>query len=130
MAAKKTTLSNSMLDLVLRHVSFSSPTNVYVALFTGNESAGSQGAEVSGNGYQRTAVSFSAATSGSTSNSASVDFPTATGSWGTVTGAAICASDVEGTDDALYFGALATSKTVGSGDQLSFASGSLIVSES
>lgn len=132
MAAKKTTLSNSLLNAVLRNVAYSSPASVFVALFTVNESAGSQGTEVTtvGTAYTRQSVTFSAASGGSTSNSGAVTFPVATAPYGTVTGAAVCASSTPGTDDALYFGALGTSKVVGTGDQLNFAIGALSVSES
>lgn len=132
MAAKKTTLSNSLLNAVLRNVAYTSPASVFVALYTVNESAGAQGTEVStsGTAYARQAVTFSAAASASTSNSGAVTFPVATASYGTVTGAAVCASNVAGTDDALYFGALGTSKVVGLGDQLNFAIAALSVTES
>jgi hypothetical protein len=42
------------------------------------------GTEVSGGSYARTAVTFGAPSDGVTTNSAAVEFPQATGSWGSV----------------------------------------------
>jgi hypothetical protein len=75
-----------------------------------------------------------AATDGGTgattiASNASVTFPTATGSgFGTVTHIALMTSDVEGAGEVLFYGALATSKTVGLDDTFSIASGALTVS--
>ena len=60
------------------------PTAWYVALFTDDPTDAGTGTEVSGGSYARTAVTFTV--SGDTaSNSGAVEFPEATGSWGTIT---------------------------------------------
>ena len=133
MAAKKQTLSNSILDAVLSNVAYVSPAAVYAALYTVAPTATTAGTEVVTSGgtlYNRVAAAFSPAAAGSTSNSGAITFPVAGASWGTVVAAAICESGTPATDDALYFGNLGTPKTVGLGDQLNFAIGALTVAES
>jgi hypothetical protein len=134
MAAKKQTLSDSILDAVLNNVAYVSPAAVYAALYTVAPTATTAGTEVTTGGgtlYNRVvAVFFTPVSGGATSNNGSVTFPVAGASWGTVVAAAICESGTPGTNDHLYFGALGTPKTVGIGDQLSFANTALSVTES
>jgi hypothetical protein len=133
MAAKKQTLSNLLLDAVLSSVAYVEPAAVYVALYTTAPTATTQGTEVTTAGgtlYARTAAAFDPAAAGATSNNGAITFPAAGAAWGNVKAAAICASNVAGTDDQLYFGNLGTAKDVGIGDVLNFADGALTVSES
>lgn len=127
MAAKKTTLSNSLLDLVLRNQSYSAPAAVYAALFTVAPTASAGGTEVTGGAYARQAITFAAASAGSVSNSAAITFPVATASWGTVVAVGIC--DAASAGNQLYYGTLGTSKAIDTGDQASFAISALTVSE-
>jgi hypothetical protein len=127
MAAKKETLSNALLNAVLRNVSYTSPASVFCGLYTTAPTSTAAGTEVSGGSYARQAVTFSAAASGATSNSGAVTFPVASASWGTVTAAAI--SDAVSAGNQLYFGNLGTPKAVGIGDQLNFAIAALAVTE-
>jgi hypothetical protein len=128
MAAKKETLSNSLLDAVLRNIAFTSPATVYTGLYTAAPTATTAGTEVAGGSYARVASTFSAAAAGATSNSGAITFPIATVAWGTVVAAAISDALVAGFQ--LYFGNLGTSKVVGIGDQLNFAIAALSVTES
>lgn len=127
MAAKKETLSNALLNAVLTNVAYVSPASVFCALFTVAPTATTAGTEVAGGAYARQAVTFSAAAAGATSNTGAVTFPIASGSWGTVTAAAIC--DLVSAGNQLYFGNLGTPKSVGIGDQLNFAISALSVTE-
>ena len=131
MAAKKQTLSTSILDAVLNNVSYANPNN-FCSLYTAAPTATVDGTEVStsGTAYARVSASFGAASAGSCSNDSAITFAVATASWGTVTHAAVCAAGTAGVFDILYFGALGTPKTVGIGDQLNFAIGALTVTES
>jgi hypothetical protein len=112
--------SDYLEDKVMKHVftntSYTSPSSLYVGLFTTAPTDAGGGTEVSGNGYLRTAVTFSVSGTSPTaaSNSANVEFPTATGSWGTVVAAAI-------------FDASTSGKAVGNGDVFRFATGNLSV---
>ena len=124
-------LNTNMLNAVLRNTPPASwPSTVYVALFTTNPTAAGTGTEVSGNGYARTAVTFGSPVSGGSggrqvSNSAAVNFPSATGSWGTVGYYALFDASTGG--NMLYFNALPTSLAVTSGMQLQFQAGALTV---
>jgi len=119
-------LENELLDHTLGTGSYTMPTTVYVSLHTADPTeTGSSAAEVSGNNYARTAATFSAASGGSTSNSGDVTFPTASGSWGTVTHWALWDASTAG--NALYYGALTASKTVGANDIVKISSGQLTI---
>lgn len=121
----------------------SSPANVYVALFTSDDSSGGtsenleQGiltneVSTSGTAYTRQTVSFDAVSGGSTSNSGNITFPTATANYGTVTHVAVMdadsTSDSAGAGNVLFYGALDTSKTIESGDTFQITTGNLTVS--
>lgn len=133
MAAKAETLSNALLDHVLSNTAYTSPAAVYVALYTVAPTATTSGTEVltaGGTLYDRQAVTFAAAASASTSNSGAVTFPVAGASWGSVVAAAIVDDGTVGAGNILYFGNLSEAKSVGVGDQLNFAIGALLVTES
>ncbi len=119
-------LENKLLDHVLRNTAYTSPTTVYVALFTAAPGEAGGGTEVSGGGYARQAVTFSAPSAGSTSNSSDITFPTATADWGTITHFAIFDASTGG--NMLYYGQLTSSVTVNSGQQLTIPAGNLTIS--
>lgn len=126
--AKTDYLEDAILNHVLRNTAYSSPTTIYVALFTTLPADdGTGGVEVTGGSYARQSVTFAAPSGGSVANSGAVTFPTATASWGTVLGMGLF--DAVSGGNLLYFGALATSKTVDNGDQISFANAALTVAE-
>lgn len=126
MAGKSDYLENELLDHVLGVAAYTAPTP-YVALYTAAPTDAGGGTEVSGGGYAREAATFGAASGGSASNSAIVDFGTTTGAWGTVTHFGIFDALTAG--NLLYWGALTSSKTVESGDPVSFPIGDLTVTE-
>lgn len=118
-------LENKVLDHVTGKTSYTKPTS-YVALYTAAPSDAGGGTEVSGGSYARVATAgadWNAASSGSVSNAAALTFPTASGSWGTVTHFGLF--DASTTGNLLAWGSLTTSKSVGSGDTAQFAIGSL-----
>ena len=85
-------LEQKVLEHVFRNVAYTSPTALYVGLFTTTPSDSTAGTEVSGGSYARQSVAFSF-TSGdpsSVTNTAQITFPTATTpGFGTVTHAGI-----------------------------------------
>jgi hypothetical protein len=151
MAAMSNYLENKLIDHVFRATSFTMPSALYIALLTTNcvdsdtgtiltAGSGGTGVEVTGGNYSRyqldpsttnwanTQASGSGAssgTTGTTSNSATVTFPTASASWGTITGIAIVDAATNG--NILFYGALSTSKTVGSGDVFQFNANQLSI---
>jgi len=118
-------LENALVNAVLRATSYTSPTTVYVALYTTDPTDADTGTEVSGNAYARQSVTFSAPSNGATSNSAAVEFPQATGSWGTV--AYIGLRDASTGGNLLFHTPLDASKTIATGDVFRIAAGSLTV---
>jgi hypothetical protein len=101
-----------------------------VGLFTAAPSDAGGGTEVSGGSYARVttaAADWNAASGGSTTNANAITFPTASGSWGTVTHFGIF--DAASGGNLLRWAALGTSKAVGSGDTPSFAAGALTLTE-
>ena len=127
--AKSYYLDNAFLNAALRGTAYAAPPAVYCALFTVTPGPSGGGTEVNGNGYARTAVTFSAPTNGSMTNSADCTFPQATGGgWGTIAYFGIF--DDPNAGNLLYYGSLTSSKTINSGDQLKFASGAITTTES
>lgn len=122
MAAMSDYLETQLINAVLRGSSYSGAT-VYVALYTTATDDASGGSEVSGGGYARQVVTFSAPSNGVASNSATVTFPAATAGWGTVTHVAV--TDAPSGGNRLFHGPLAISKSINSGDVFTLPSGQL-----
>lgn len=125
MAEMSNYLEDALINATLRNTSYTSPATVYVGLYTSDPMDDNSGTEVSGGSYARTAVTFGAPSDGVTTNSAAVEFPQATGSWGTV--AYIGILDASTSGNLLYHTPLDASKTISSGDIFKIASGSLSV---
>ena len=118
-------LENALVNAVLRNTSYTSPANVYLALYTTDPTDADSGTEVSGNAYARQAITFGAPSNGVTTNSAAIEFPQATGSWGTV--AYVGIRDASSAGNLLFHTPLDASKTIATGDVFRVASGSLSV---
>lgn len=116
---------NAVINHMLRNQSFTPPSTIYLALYTTAPGETGGGTEVSGNGYARQAITLSAASGGSASNSSDITFPTATGSWGTIVAAGIF--DASSGGNLLLWGDLTQSKTVDAGEQLKFPAGNLTI---
>jgi len=114
-----------LLDWLMTTGSATRPTAWYVALYTAAPSDSGGGTEVSGNGYARQAVTFSAAAppSGTTDNSTAVPFTAAGGSWGPITHHGIFTAVTAGS--LLWHGAMTASQTIADGDTLEFAIGNI-----
>lgn len=125
MAAFSNYLENALINGTLRATSYTAPTTVYVGLFTSDPTDAGSGTEVSGNAYARQSATFAAPSSGASSTSADVQFPQATGTWGTVGWFGIF--DALTTGNLMYHGALTASKTIETGDVFKIASGNLTV---
>jgi len=125
MAEMSNFLENSLINATLRNTAYTSPTTVYVALYTSDPTDADTGTECSGTSYARQSVTFSSPSNGATSNSAAVEFPQAGGSWGTITHIGI--RDASTAGNLLYHTALDASKTIATGDVFRIASGSLSV---
>lgn len=141
MAAMTDFLENKILDFLFRAQALTAiatataaagtgPATLYVGLFTANPSDTGGGTEVTGGSYARVAVTSSLAnwagtqaaasttassgTGGTTSNNATITFPTPSADWGTITGFGIF--DASSAGNLLIYGALGVAKSVLNGD--------------
>jgi len=116
-------LETEILDHVFAGAAYSAPGTLYIGLFTAisDGEAGSV-TEVSGDAYARQTMAFT--TSGATtSNNAAVEFPTATGSWGTITHVGIFDASTSG--NLMVYATLTASKAITTGDVFRVPSGDL-----
>jgi len=112
---------NRALDWLMGTATTAPTTPLKVALVTANGSDTTAGTEVAGGSYARKNLTVAAATNGATSNSADLvwtGMPAAT-----VVGVEVW--DSAGTPVRLWYGALAASRTVASGDELRIPAASL-----
>lgn len=127
MAGKSDYLENKILDHVLKNTAYTSPTTVYMALFTAAPSDAGGGTEVSGNNYARTAITFNTAASGATASAADITFPTPSGTWGACTHFGIFDAATNG--NLLYWGALGQTETPIANNIVKFLAASVTVTE-
>jgi len=114
---------NALVNHLLRNSALTSPTTVYLALFTAvSDAEAGTGTEVSATGYARQAVAFDAPSNGVTQNTAAETFGPLTGSTGTVTHAALFDASTGG-NALTAIKALAASKAWADGDSIQFAAG-------
>jgi hypothetical protein len=125
MAEMSNYLENALINATLRNTSYTSPTTVYLALYTSEPTDADTGTEVSGGSYARQSITFGSPSNGVSTNTAAIEFPQATGSWGTV--AYIGIRDASTAGNLLYHTALDASKTIATGDVFRVAIGSLSV---
>ena len=107
------TFETRVLEWLLTTGSATRPTAWYLGLFTGAPGEAGGGTELSGDAYVREAVTFTV--SGDTAtNSGAVEWPVATGDWGTITHVAIFDALTSG--NMIAYAALSNSKTINTGD--------------
>jgi hypothetical protein len=128
MSAASNYLELKLLDHALGTASFTTPSNVYLGLFTSDPTDANSGTEVSASGsaYGRQTITFDAAASGSAASAATVTFSAATANWGTITHIGIYDASTGG--NLLFHGAVTTSKTIESGDTFQVSAGNLTIS--
>lgn len=126
MSAMSNYLENEILDHILGTGAYTAPTTVYVGLSTASFADDNSGTELSGSGYTRKSAAFDAAVSGTADNTAAIEFPAATASWGTVSHFGIF--DAASSGNLLIHGAFTTAKAIGSGDILKISAGDLDIS--
>lgn len=128
---------NKIVDAVMRGQTLGAPATWYVALYTVCPTDSTAGTEVTGGSYARVAVTAgltqwagtqsagsttaSSGTGGTTSNNATISFPTPTAGWGTV----VCwgLTDAASSGNLWIYSALTVNKTINNGDSVSFSAG-------
>ena len=128
MSAASDYLELKVLDHVLGNTTYTPATNLYLGLWTQDDGleAGTVTSEISGGSYAREVITFDAAASGSSANTSTVTFTTATGNWGTITHVAVMDAATSG--NVLFHGAVTTSKTIETGDTFQVSAGNLTIS--
>jgi len=150
MSAASNYLENEILDHILGEGArdFTSPANLYLALFSGTASdvlaaleAGTNAAtagnwgyyEINNGSYARTAIDFNAASGGSATNNGNVTFPTATANYNntatsgaTVTCIAVVDNSTGG--NVLFYGQLDNAKEILNGDTFQVSDTNLQIS--
>ena len=122
MSAFSNYLETKILEHVLANTAYSSPTTVYLGLHTADPTDAGTGTEVSGNAYARQSVAFTISANAA-SNTSAIEFPTATGSWGTISHVGVWDNLTSG--NLLFHGQLTNSKTIASGDVFRVPAGDL-----
>jgi hypothetical protein len=119
----------STLKYLLTTDSVTRPTAWYIGLFTSDPTdTGAAGTEVSGNGYTRKVAAFTV-TGDTASNSASIEFPAASGgNWGTVGWIGIM--DASSGGNMIIHSALTAAKAINDGDVFRIPTGDLDVTAS
>lgn len=132
---------NNAVDYIFRAQTWTIAANFHIGLSTSACSDSATGTEVTGGNYARVSYARSLAnwagtqsagsttastgTGGQTSNNNVISFPTPSAGWGTVTHFFV--SDAASGGNLFICQALTTSKTINSGDSVSFAAGALTV---
>jgi hypothetical protein len=132
-------LENQVIDTIFRAQATSLGANIFIGLSTAACSDSSVGTEVSGGSYARVSVARSLAnwagtqgagttvastgTGGVTSNNTTITFPTPSAGWGVVTH--VFAADAGSGSNILFCTPLTVSKTINSGDAVTFPAATL-----
>lgn len=115
-------LENKVLGHVFGGAAYTAPATLYLALYTVAPTDAGGGTEVSGGSYVRQSCAFTVSGNLATNTSA-VEWPTATGSWGTVV--AVGVFDASTSGNLMAYGDLTASKTISTGDVFRIPAGDL-----
>ena len=115
-------LENKLVAHTFSNTAFTSPSSVFVALYTVAPTDSTTGTEVSGGGYARQSASFTT-TGNAATNTSAIEYPTATGNYGTVVAVAIL--DASSSGNMLAYATLSASKTISTGDVFRIPAGDL-----
>jgi len=118
-------LEDKVLDHVFGGNAYTAPATLYVALYTVAPTDTGGGTEVTGGSYARQSGAFTVSGTNPTtaSNSAAIEYTTATADYGTVVAVGIL--DASSSGNLLAYANLDTSKSVTTGDVFRFDTGDL-----
>jgi len=117
-------LANKLANATVRNTSYTSPTTVYCALYSVAPTASTSGTELSGSGYSRQAVTFSAPVAGTATSNVAVTFGPASATWSAAV--AIATVDASTSGNIMWYKTIAT-QVVRSSNSLTIASGDITV---
>ena len=117
-------LETEILDHVFAGAAYTAPGTHYLALYTAapGETGGGTEVTTSGTAYARQSVAFTT-TGNTTSNSAAVEYPTATANFGTVTHVGVFDASTGG--NLMAYATLSSSKNIETGDVFRVPTGDL-----
>lgn len=115
-------LENAVLNHVFRNTSLTSPTTVYLALFTVAPTDAGGGTEVTGGGYARQAITFGAPSGGAIANTGAVAFTASGANFGTIVAVGIF--DASSAGNMLAWDDI-TSAVINDGDTINFPVGDI-----
>ena len=115
-------LEDAVLNHVFRNTALTSPTTVYLGLYTAAPTDAGGGTEVTGGGYARQAVAFGAPSGGAIANTAVEDFTASGAAYGTVV--AVGVFDASSAGNLLAWDTIA-STVINDGDTLRFPIGDI-----
>lgn len=121
----------TVINLFLKGVNATAPTQWWLALYTTNPTAADTGTEVpfvGGSAYARQPITFGTPSGGSIASTGELDFPVAGTNWGTIGWAGI--RDAATAGHLLFYGPLVVSRYISAGDVLKFLVGNISVTVS
>jgi len=118
------TFEGQIIDHFLRNTAQTSPTAVYLALYSAAPGESTAGTELTGNGYAREAITFGADTNGVTNNTNTITYTAAGGAWSAVAGHAICDASTAGN---ILFWDDTAGPTLSDGDSYEFGASDVTV---
>lgn len=116
------TYETNVLTWTFTNSAVTRPTAWYIALYTSDPGEAQGGTEISGGSYVRQSATFTV-TGDTATNSAAIEFPAASASWGNITHVAVVDASTAGTQ--IAYAALTTPKTIDTGDILRIPTGDL-----
>jgi len=122
--AMTTQLANQIANVTVRGGTYTSPGNVYAALYTTVLTAAGTGTEVVGNGYSRQLTTFSAPANSEVVSNTAVTFSCSGNAWPTVVAFAIVDSSSGG--NMMYYKNI-SGRNIKPGDDLIFDSGDISI---
>jgi hypothetical protein len=117
-------LQNAVINATVRNTSYTSPTTVYASLYSVAPTESSAGTEITGNGYSRQSVTFSAPSLGIAVSNAAVTFTCTTSNWPPVIAFGIMDASTSG--NLMYYKTI-VSRQINVGDSLVFATGDISI---
>lgn len=117
-------LANKIANASLRNQSYTSPANVYGALYSAAPTVSTNGTEITGNGYARQLATFNTPSAGNVSSNVALTWSCTGNNWPTVVAFAIV-DDVTG-GNIMYFKEVA-SRNIKVGDSVTIDSGNLTI---
>ena len=118
-------LENALLNATVGNVAYTTPSTVYLALYSVAPTVSTTGTELSGSGYSRQAITFNAPSGGAVTSNVTVTFGPATATWSTIVASAVVDASTGG--NIMYF-TNTSAQNILSGSSLVLGGGNVTIS--